>query len=177
MKEIWKDIPEYKGWYQVSNHGQVKRIAEWPPFRKGRILKPKPVGRDRRYRNVFLSKKGKVKSFYIHRLVMLSFVGKCPTTHQVNHKDGDKTNNHLDNLEYLTPSQNQKHAMENGLMPGPPLLIGEKANRSKLTAEQVLKIRELYVPHKITFAMLSKIYDVSKHSIYMIIHRKSWKHI
>ena len=95
MQEIWKDIPEYEGLYQVSNLGRVKS--------KKKILKPIKG----EYLKVGLSKNGVQTTKYIHRLVAETFLGKCNL--QVNHKDENKYNNHLDNLEWVTFKENMNY--------------------------------------------------------------------
>lgn len=108
MKEIWKDIKDYEGLYQISNFGRVKSIR----FGKERILKPGTNGKG--YLYVGLWKNGKVKNFRIHRLVAEAFL-EIPEelkhlkgTHylQVNHKDENKQNNNVENLEWCTHSYN-----------------------------------------------------------------------
>ena len=107
MQEIWKDIIGYEGLYQISNYGNVKSI------KRDKILKPQVNGRG--YLSVGLSKNGKHKTFRLNRLVMITFVGYEEGKDQVNHIDGDKTNNRLDNLEWCTQSENMIHAFANGL--------------------------------------------------------------
>lgn len=114
--EIWKDIPGYEGKYQVSNLGRVKSLPKLVGTRttgricKGyvqqeRILKPQDAGWG--YLKVALWKDGKFKQRKIHRLVLEAF---CPTDGMdvlnVNHRDENKKNNHLDNLCWVTPSEN-----------------------------------------------------------------------
>lgn len=102
-KEIWKDILGYEGLYQVSNFGRVKSFK----FGKERILKP---GTNKYgYLIVILCKNGKVKHFYVHRLVAEAFI---PNTHNypcVNHKDECKTNNNVNNLEWCTYTYNNNY--------------------------------------------------------------------
>jgi hypothetical protein len=116
MKEVWKHIPGFAN-YQVSNTGLVKSIERVIFFGKNKsssrrvnekILSP---GRDKDgYLQVGLSVDGKVTHKKIHRLVLLSFIGKSDLG--VNHKDGDKQNNTLNNIEYSTHSDNHKHARD-----------------------------------------------------------------
>lgn len=114
MREIWKPIPGYLN-YKVSNLGRVKSIDRCVhkngDFRNGHILKP--IKKKRGYLEVNLSERGKRKACKIHRLVMLAFVGDCPEGIQVNHIDEDKTNNRLDNLEYVTQIENCNHGTRN----------------------------------------------------------------
>jgi len=105
--EEWKDILDYEGIYQVSNYGNVKRVETQM------ILKPrKHTGG---YLTICLWKYGKEKYYFIHRLVAQSFIENTYRKKEVNHKDGIKTNNTLTNLEWVTPSENQKHAVMIGL--------------------------------------------------------------
>lgn len=100
IEEQWLDILGYEGLYQISNFGRVKSFY----FKNPRILKPHKV---KGYSNVELYKNKKKKQFYIHRLVMENF---CPIENMnvldVNHKDEDKSNNHISNLEWMTHKDN-----------------------------------------------------------------------
>lgn len=100
IEEQWLDISGYEGFYQISNFGRVKSFY----FKNPRILKPHKV---KGYSNVELYKNKKKKQFYIHRLVMENF---CPIENMnvldVNHKDEDKSNNHISNLEWMTHKDN-----------------------------------------------------------------------
>jgi len=103
MKEEWRDIPEYKGLYQVSNMGQVKSLRN-----NELILKPITVRKG--YLSVNLYKAGKQKLSRLHRLVAVAFIPNPENKLEVNHKDGNKKNNCFTNLEWVTPSENQKHS-------------------------------------------------------------------
>lgn len=110
--EFWRDITGYKGIYKISTLGNVKSLAN-SFTKKERILKQKT---DRNgYKSISLCKDGKAKHFLIHRLVASEFLNKKNESLQVNHIDGIKTNNNLNNLEWVTRSENQKHAFANGL--------------------------------------------------------------
>lgn len=110
IKELFLDIPGYEGYYQVSNLGRVKGLAN-EAARKERMLKPADRGHG--YLAVSLCKRGTKQTFTVHRLVILAFHGKSFLG--CNHKDGVKTNNKLSNLEYCTQSQNIQHAFKIGL--------------------------------------------------------------
>lgn len=99
MEEVWKDIPNYEGLYEVSNFGNVYSV------RKKIRLKPGDNGYG--YLSVVLCKNGIQTNYKVHRLVMLAFIGEPPAGCEVNHIDGNKSNNRLDNLEYITSSENQ----------------------------------------------------------------------
>ena len=114
--EIWKDIEGYEGLYQVSNLGRVKSIYGWCGNRfvkRTKILKLKINNKG--YTKVYLYKNKKSKMFFVHRLVAMAFVPNPNNLPQVNHKDGNKLNNSIGNLEWCTCSENIKHAYKTGL--------------------------------------------------------------
>lgn len=113
-KEIWKPIKEYEGLYEVSNLGRVrsldKIVKKWDGERllKGRVLKEN-IGKFG-YRKSILTKNHKAKTLLLHRLVANTFIPNPENKPQVNHIDGNKGNNNVDNLEWVTASENVKHA-------------------------------------------------------------------
>ena len=117
MKEIWKDIKGYEGLYQVSNLGRVKSLERYKvnhnikQLVEEKILKPS-LGR---YKKVCLCKNSKYQTLYIHRLVADAFIPNTNNDPCVNHIDGNKYNNVVNNLEFCTISQNTKHAYDLGL--------------------------------------------------------------
>lgn len=121
-EEIWRDIPidKYKGRYMISNFGDVKSLAKtWIGHNgcvrtKGdSILRKLQTGKG--YHSVILFLNGESKQFKVHRLVATAFIPNPNNLPQVNHKDGDKTNNHVSNLEWCTQSENMTHAFNTGL--------------------------------------------------------------
>ena len=111
-QEIWKAVADSNGIYHISDHGQVKSLK----YGKERILKPSLVGRPgNQYLAVDLVIKDKRKMHKIHRLVAMAFIPNPENKPQVNHKDGNKLNNHIDNLEWATAKENQQHAWDTGL--------------------------------------------------------------
>lgn len=117
--EIWMPIVGWEGLYAVSNKGRIKSLArKTSTGNRGvpeRILKPNIM---KGYHCVTLQHDNKVKVYRIHRLVIEAFGESQPTPeHQVNHIDGDKANNCIENLEWVTPKENTDHAFETGLRP------------------------------------------------------------
>lgn len=108
MKEIWKDVKGYEGWYQVSNTGKIKNVQS------NKILKCSYT--DRNYLRATLCKNGEYKGFKVHRLVAIAFLPKPESSFEVNHKDGNKLNNNVNNLEWVSHEQNMKHGWKNGLI-------------------------------------------------------------
>lgn len=166
--EVWLPIPGFPD-YAVSDHGRVKRITDGRSTYAGKILKDGWQGRG--YRIVSLSNRETGRTRLVHQLVMLAFVGPPPADMEINHKDGDKTNNRLTNLEYCTTAYNHAHAARTGLK-----ARGEGHGESKLTERQVLDIRAR-VANGEHHNALAKEYGLAPRTVGEIIQRKWWKHI
>ena len=141
-QEQWILIPDLET-YAVSNFGRVKRAKRGNRTQIGHISTPF-LSRHGYFR-VVLSINNHQKKYFVHRLVMLAFVGVCPDGLEVNHIDGNKLNNRLDNLEYISRSENQKHAYKKGLT---PRLFGDNARNTKITEADAIEIRNLYATGK-----------------------------
>lgn len=103
--EIWKAITGYEGIYEVSTHGNVRNLTS------GKLLKHRNNGNG--YIRIELWKDHKGRKFYVHRLVADAFLDRPQGCTEVNHKDLNRSNNVISNLEWVTPSENTKHAMRN----------------------------------------------------------------
>lgn len=101
MKEVWKDVIGYEGIYEVSNTGKIKRL-------KNNTMR-KTKKNNRGYVQISLSKNGEIKYFLLHRVVAQAFIENENNFPQVNHKDEDKENNHIDNLEWCTNLYNRRY--------------------------------------------------------------------
>lgn len=104
MKETWKPIPEYNGVYEVSNLGKVRKRCK-----NGKIIILKPRLNYKGYGRVALINHYKRKEFCVHRLVAKCFIENKYHKPQVNHIDGNKTNNNVNNLEWVTAKENCIH--------------------------------------------------------------------
>lgn len=110
--EEWKDVVGYEGLYEVSNLGNVRSVDKYIPFngtislRKGIVLKQGIV---QGYKQVVLCKHGKTKNYRVHRLVAQTFIPNPDNLPEINHKDEDKTNNRVDNLEFCTYKYNSNY--------------------------------------------------------------------
>lgn len=142
MSENWKNIPMFHG-FQASNLGNIRTIDRLIPRgnhminRKSRILKQ--TKNKRGYLEVRILEVGKKPLVQVvHKLVMLTFVGPRPSGHQVNHKNGIKTDNRLENLEWVSASDNMKHAYRLNLTSK----NGQNNGRAKLTESDIITIRE-----------------------------------
>lgn len=176
MEEIWKDIEGYKGLYQVSNLGGVKSLSRVIIMKNQakrtineKILKPSYNG-DNGYLFVVLCKNGKNTPTFIHRIVALSFKENTEHKPQVNHKNGKKDDNRLENLEWATPQENTIHAYSFGLT-----TKGSARYNSKLSEEEAKSIK--YDLAHLSYNKISEIFGMSKANISKIRLGKIWKHI
>lgn len=137
MEEIWKDIEGYEGLYRVSNLGRVLSVR-FGPKTNSVPIKPAPrIMRQSRsssgYLHVQLYKDGESSTKLVHILVARTFIPNPENKREVNHLDGDKSNNCVDNLEWSTRSENQRHAIKMGLRLASPGIgrLGAKNPLSK----------------------------------------------
>lgn len=169
MQNEWKPIAGYEGRYLLASTGEVKSL------KNDRILRPVLVAG---YPTVTLYREGgrtTRKRYFVHRLVAAAFIGPCPDGHQVNHKDGVKSNPDLANLEYVTASGNAIHAFQIGLRKGSPgpWLRGEAHYESKLTDEKVRELRTSSEP----IPVLAKRFGVTTEAIRQAKKGRTWRHV
>ena len=156
--KVIKDYPDYA----ITRDGEVCNL------KTNRKLKPY---KDRTgYICLNITRRSSKIHFKIHRLVAVAYIDNINNYPQVNHINGIKADNRVENLEWCTPSQNIKHAFINKLIISP---FGEKHGKSKLTELQVLEIRNSSLSKK----ELAVLYNVSERNINFIINRRGWKHI
>ena len=129
------------------------------------------------YPSLNLSRIGeKPKSFRVHRIVAEHFLPRVDGLNDVNHIDGNKTNNHVSNLEWSNKSLNGKHAYKLRLkIASPP--IGEKHGMSVLKESDIFEIRRKHEIDKLSYLQIATQYDISKQQVWRIVQRKCWKHI
>lgn len=160
-------IPNYENLYSITPDGEV---YSWVSKKS---LKPS-IDRSTGYRAVSLHKNKKSKTFIIARLVALTYLKKpLKKRSQVNHKNGIKTDDRVENLEWCTAKENQRHAFATGLNKGKK---GEKNVRARLTNEKVKTIRELYKQGEFQINLAKK-FKVCQTSISAIVRRQTWRHI
>lgn len=181
MKELWKDIDGYEGLYQVSSIGRIKscdKIVDGSynskHHIKEKILKPFKTGSGYIALSIRLYKNGIGKDYRISRLVAKAFILNPENKLEVNHKNFDTFDNRIENLEWNTSKENHDHSHNKRVAALPR---GEKQYNSKLTEEDVKKIKRLYRSGKYSQCELGDMFGVTEGTVYSIIHNKSWKHI
>lgn len=165
MKEVWQKISDF---YEVSSMGKVRSWVRWKRngivYERDAPLLLKESVKKNGYKYVTISGKHK----YVHRLVSLAFIG--PSEKNINHKNGNKTDNRLCNLEYCTTAQNTQHAHDNNLIRKPR---GEERAFSKLNPEKVKEIRK----SKLTLKRIAEKYGISVSTAYKVKNRITWGHV
>lgn len=177
MKTIWKTVGDYEGIYEVSNTGEVRSLTREITRKNGskQVYKGKTIVQSKHnlgYRFVGLYKNGTCKKHYVHRLVLAAFSG-LDEGMQVNHIDGNKSNNNLSNLEQCTASDNIKHSFKNGMSVAKR---GEEKKLSKLNDKLVIQMRQEYENGR-TIYSIAKEYGLNYSTASMAIRRITWKHL
>lgn len=173
--EIWKSVAGYEGLYEISNVGRVRSLDRMVKAKvwyliKGIILKPIMSAEYPRVNLCNRSNGVRSKYFLIHRLVAIAFILNPENKREVNYKDGIKTNNFADNLEWVTSSENQKHAFAIGLSVGNK---GSANPRSVLKERQVLQIKKLLLKN-VRNPIIARKFGVSDSAISAIKNKTHW---
>jgi hypothetical protein len=180
MEEIFKDIIDYEGLYQISNLGRVKCLTKRGVFPNGGIVVHKEKIMATRinatYVVIGLRKNSQLNTVKVHRLVCSAFHPNQDNKPDVNHLDGNKLNNKADNVEWSTKKENAQHALKMGLNYTNPLR-GSKNSMAKLNEDKVIKIRWLYKTKLFTQKKLGEMFEIGRGSISLIIQNKRWKHV
>lgn len=175
VKEVWKDIHNYEGCYQISSFGRVKSLDRTNS--RGRKLNKRLMRSSLDsygYRHINLYKNGTIQNFTIHRLVARTFIENLENKEQINHKDGDKQNNNVVNLEWATSSENIRHSFDKL---NRPRLRGVSNAASKLTEARVKEIKRLLTLGNLTQKEIGAMFGVTHSNISAIKLNKSWEYI
>lgn len=165
--ETWQQIPGYEGLYEASDQGRVRSVDRRVTFKDGRsrlfkskILRPGKMGRNRDYLFVSLCKDGVQRTWPLHQLIMLAFVGPRPDKMDTCHNNGNGLDNRLSNLRYDTHAAN----------------ITE-ADYIKISDDDVREMRRRYTYYGETFSSLARHFGVTKATVSKAVRRKTWKHV
>lgn len=165
MNESWKDIEEYEDSYEVSSLGRVRSKTRTITYKTGKkhtykakVLKLR-LDKDG-YLLITLNKENRLETISVHRLVAIHFIPTSDRSLQVNHKDGNKENNTISNLEWCTVYDNLSHSYSSGL------------KKTKLSKQDVSEIKELYKSGNYTQKEIGVIFNVAKEHVNGIINNK-----
>ena len=178
QEEIWKDIQRFGGYYMASACGKFKRTDKPRVDANGitrvykeRLLNPSKTKKG--YLRFYVSINNKSIGQFAHKLIAETFIPNPKNLPEVNHRNGDKADNRIENLEWCTHKENMEHAWENGLCKA---LSGENNGMSKFTNNQVPEIRRKLNSGQ-SGASIARQYGVSRATISYIKLGKTWKHI
>lgn len=171
--EEWRDIEGYEGLYQISNYGKVKSFKHRVHGSEGVILKPHIY--TTKYSIYRLSDSNNdIKRITAHKLVAKAFIPNPKKYQEVNHKNGIKIDNRVDNLEWCTHQQNMVHAFTELY---PNIRQGSRNSRATITDDDALQIYKLAMKNERSYADIGKEYGVSKSIVGNIKAGKTWSHV
>ncbi|MBW1729194.1 MAG: HNH endonuclease [Deltaproteobacteria bacterium] len=156
--------------YAITKDGRVWSYPKRRSSTTGRWLKSNKTSND--YFQVVLCKNKKKFPQSVHRLVLETYIGKCPKNMVCRHLDGNKANNHLDNLCWGTRHENEQDKIKHGTV-----RRGENHNDAKLTEQDVRLIYGVYWDGAYELDELAKHFSVNTGTIHDVVHKRTWKHL
>lgn len=161
----WRSVPGYEGLYEASEDGQIRSLPRRTT--SGKVLSQQVNNSG--YLRVSIG----TRYLYVHHLVAAAFIGSRPDRRDVNHKNGIKTDNRADNLEYVTRAENMRHARDNGLHNN----YGDGHYNAKLTAKDVAEMRDAHEKVGLTddmYPVWADAFGVNIRTIKDVIEGKTW---
>ena len=164
--EKWKKIKGFENEYEISNKGNLRSIDRYVKHYLGGLRKYKGTPKKIRLNNngyyrCNLKKDGKIYDFRVHRLVAIAFIDNKYNKKQVNHVNGIKNDNRVENLEWCTPSENTLHAVKTRLI------------KTKLTDKEALEVYK----SELSIRNIGDIYNISQGVVWRIKNKKAYKHL
>lgn len=177
MEETWKPVNNFEGCYEVSNLGRVRSVERIITYSDGRAYKyeqrilNQTLNKKRGYFYVKLSKNMKTKNVQVHRVVAETFLQNKNNKNVVNHIDGNKQNNKVSNLEWISSKENSEHAVKKGLTKS-----GHLSHRARFSKEEVLEMRRKYTSG-VRQTDIAKEYGTDDSTMFAILKLKTYKNI
>lgn len=179
-QEVWLPVPGYEATYEVSSFGRVKSLDKQivnslgvARKYKGKVLVPLPTKRRMWYHRVNLYSNTKLKSFSVHRLVVIAFLGdKTKEGKEVSHQDGNPLNNHLYNLKWETHAENTKRRNEHG-----SLMSGENHTHSVYTEKEIREVFRMHKEDNLSFRRISKLTGMHSSQVRRVVKGEAWAHL
>lgn len=179
MEEVWKPISGYENYYEVSSLGRIRSVDRYTKFvREGLLVNRKTNGYllsqtldgKGNYLQVNLSKNGKSKSELVHRIVAKAFIENPNNLPEVNHKDENKTNNAVSNLEWCDHYYNNHYGTKETAS------RGMKNSMNKFDEDTILKIKQLYIPYDKEYGItgLARKFNISQSHVCSIVKGRRW---
>ena len=168
--EVWLAVPGYEGFYEVSDHGRVRSFHNFGHELKREPKMMNPTKERYGYLQLTLCKNAVHEQIKVHQIVARAFMPQEQSGMQIDHINGDKTDNRLVNLEWVTPKENTIRSVATGLKPA-----GERHVMHKLTQAEVNKIRRLYKTGDYSHRKLGKMFGISHCVAGKIIRNEMWR--
>lgn len=170
IEEVWKDIPGWENLYQASNWGYIKSLILYKG-KPSRILQTWCYG-NYGHLEVTLCKNKTKTRHKVHRLILETFIGSCPSGMECRHLDGNPKNNKLSNLIWGTPKENQSDRILHGTDNR-----GSKQGSSKMKDKQIKEIRKLAKEGKFTQQQIANMFNICQPMVSMIKNKKRWQYL
>ncbi len=164
--EEWRHAPDCFDKYEISSHGRF-RVKK-----TGLVCRTYDNGHGYLTVQPYSTEKKRNFHRYVHRLVAITFIGRNEEKLEVNHRDGNKANNRVDNLEWMTPLENNNHAHK---VLKVRHICGPYTRTAKLTKDQVSQIRSTYETGELNQTQIAQIYNVDPSTISVLVRNKTWK--
>lgn len=166
----WRQLNSFPD-YSVSSCGNVRRNAGSPKCASNRVLKQSSYHNG--YRRVSICSQGKARYCLVHRLIAEAFIPNPHSKPQVNHRDGDRTNNRVENLEWATNAENNQHAFK---VLGRSVVRGSANGKAKLSEKTVYKIKKRIKEGARNKELIAE-FGVTNCDASLIRHERIWKHV